>query len=80
MRAVIRLSPQSRWVLEYYPVEVLDENAEATTIRFSASDPAVVARLLLRLGDQAELREGDEVAATLEELRGAILTRYDHGG
>lgn len=79
VRAVIRLSPQSRWVLEYYPVEVLDENAEGTTIRFSASDPAVAARLLLRLGDQAELCEGDEVAATLEGLRGAILTRYDQG-
>ena len=61
VRAVIRLSRQAGWVAEYYPVEAVDED----TIRFSASDPSVAARLLLRLGPNAELVEGDEVARDL---------------
>ena len=80
VRAVIRLRAASRWVVEYYPVEILEESEETTTVRFSASDALVPARLLLRLGDQAELVDGVEVAQALERLRKDILTRYGHGG
>ena len=75
VHAVIRLAPQARWVADYYPVEIIDEG-KGTTVRFSASTAAVAARLLVRLGDAAELIEGDEVAAAVEDLRGRILTRY----
>ena len=57
---------------DYYPVEDLGDGQ----IRFSSSDPAVAARLLLRLGDDAELVEGPEVAALLGEYRRGIRARY----
>lgn len=73
--ATIRLGPRSRWVMEYYPVEVVEREPD-TVIRFSASDPSVAARLLLRLGADADLLEGPEVAASLADLRARILARY----
>lgn len=72
VRAVIRLSPRAAWVAEYYPVDRLDGD----TIEFSAADPLVAARLLLRLGQDAELLQGPEVAAVLAELRAKIAARY----
>ena len=75
-RAVIRLSPAARWVADYYPVDVLDAGDDGMVIRMSVGDPAVAARLLIRLGDGAELLEGDDIAAATSELRRRILTRY----
>jgi proteasome accessory factor C len=75
-RAVIRLEGPARWVADYYPVEVLEDTGTTLTVRFSAADPLVTARLLLRLGDAAELLEGDEVAAAHHRLRARILARY----
>lgn len=72
VRAVIHLEPRARWVAEYYPVEDLGDGR----IRFSATDPAVPARLLLRLGSDAHLLEGEEVAAALADFRRRIASRY----
>lgn len=72
VRAVIALSPESRWVTEYYPVDDLGDG----NIEFSASDPAVAARLLIRLGSTATLVEGDEVQACVLDHRKRILARY----
>lgn len=74
--ALIRLNAAARWVSGYYPVETVSEDEDSMLVRFSSNDPAVVARLLLRLGDDAELVEGDEVARSLEHLRHAIVDRY----
>ena len=74
--AVIRLDPVARWVADYYPVEQVSEDAAGLVVRFSSSDPSVTARLLLRLGGDAELLEGDEVAASLRDLRARVLSRY----
>ena len=73
VRATIRLSPRAKWVGEYYPVELLDDQG---LIAFSASDASVAARLLLRLGPDADLVDGDEVSAALAGSRRAILDRY----
>ena len=72
VRTTIRLGPAAQWVAEYYPVEDLGDGL----IRFSSSDPAVAARLLLRLGDDAALEEGAEVAGLLSEYRRRIQDRY----
>jgi proteasome accessory factor C len=80
VRAVIRLSDEARWVATYYPVETVADDDAGLDVRFSASDAAVIARLLLRLGRTAELLEGDEVAARLEDLRGKILAKYGETG
>ena len=74
--ARIRLSPGARWVAEYYPIDVVDEDENGTTIHFSSSDPAVAARLLIRLGSDAELLEGEVVREATEALRRRILRRY----
>lgn len=66
--AVIDLGPRARWVLEYYPVDVLADDGTTARIRFWAPDPEVAARLLLRLGDTAHWVEGVEVADRLRAL------------
>lgn len=77
--AVIRLGDGARWVADYYPVDVLETGADGMVIRMSVGDPAVAARLLIRLGDGAELLEGDDVAAAVSDLRTRVLTRYAAG-
>ena len=74
--SVIELGPQARWVLEYYPVEVLRETRSGVRVRFMSPDAEVPARLLLRLGDTARLIHGDEVAARVAELGERLLRRY----
>ena len=59
----------ARWVVDYYPADVIEDTDDATTIRLSTSDPMVAARLLLRLGGEAELIDGSEVGEALGELR-----------
>lgn len=75
--ATLRLEPAAQWITDYYPVDEVSTNDGSTVVRFSASDPRVVARLLLRLGSAAELIEGEEVAAATADLKQRILTRYN---
>ncbi len=76
-QVTIRLSERAGWVAEHYPVDIIDVTDDVTTIRMSVSDPAVAARLLLRLGDSAELVDGFNVAETVADLRKRILERYE---
>lgn len=73
---VIDLAPAARWVLEYYPVDVVRESSRTTRIRFHSPDTEVPARLLLRLGTHARLVEGPEVAARVAEIGRDLLSRY----
>lgn len=75
--ATIDLFSQARWVLEYYPVEIVDESEEKTRIRFSAPDPELPARLLMRLGPNARLIEGEKIAARAHELGRELLALYE---
>jgi len=76
VRATIRLRPSARWVADYYPVDVLDDDGEDLVVRFSASDASVAGRLLVRLGGDAVLEEGQEVGAARDQLRSRILGLY----
>ena len=78
----IRLERSGRWVAEYYPVEVLDDRGDTMTIRMSVGDPAVAARLLVRLGPAARR------SSTVRKLSGrrpicasgfGRATRHAHG-
>lgn len=72
----IELEPAARWVLEYYPVEALSDDNGSATIRFSSPDTEIPARLLLRLGTDARLVEGDEVRARVREMGASLLSIY----
>lgn len=72
----ISLGDRARWVLDYYPVEVLRETKTRCHIRFHSPDAEIPARLLLRLGGEAKLLRGDEVAARATELGSAILSKH----
>lgn len=74
--AVIELTPSAFWVSEYYPVEIVSDAADTRTVRFSAYDSGVAARLLVRLGSNARLIEGDEVRSATEDLRSRMLAVY----
>jgi proteasome accessory factor C len=76
VRTSFTLSPQSSWVAEYYPLDVIELEHGFLRVTMSVSDPLVAARLLLQLGDQASDIEGAEVEDTLEALRTRILARY----
>jgi proteasome accessory factor C len=76
VRARIALGPGARWVTEYYPVDVVSDRSEELIVDFSAADPLVAARLLLRLGPDAKLIKGEEVERALAELRQRILDVY----
>ncbi len=73
---VIELGTKARWVLEYYPVEVIRDTTKKVRIRFMSPDAEVPARLLLRLGDTARLIQGAEVARRVTELGESLLSRY----
>jgi proteasome accessory factor C len=77
VHATIELRPAAAWVTEYYPVEILEQDDDRIVIDFATTAPEVAARLMLRLGDDARLVAGDEVAATLSDLRRRILARYE---
>ena len=76
VRARIALGPGARWVTEYYPVDIVSDRSDELIVDFSAADPLVAARLLLRLGPDAKLIKGEEVERALAELRRRILDVY----
>ncbi len=73
---VIDLFPHAQWVLEYYPVEIMSGDDHKTRIRFSAPDPELPARLLLRLGEHAKLIDGPEVAERVQQLGERLQDTY----
>ncbi len=74
--AVIRLERPAFWVSDYYPVEIVSEDSGSRTVSFSAYDATVAAQLLIRLGADATLLEGDEVRTATDALRSRMLARY----
>lgn len=72
----VELSAPARWVLEYYPVEVVEESDATTTIKFHSPDAEIPARLLLRLGTDARLVSGDEVRSRVAEIGESLLATY----
>ncbi|HET9260667.1 MAG TPA: WYL domain-containing protein [Acidimicrobiia bacterium] len=76
IECVIDLEPSARWVLEYYPVEVLADGEDIVRIKFYSPDTEVPARLLLRLGTDARLVEGDEVRDRLVAIGEELARTY----
>ncbi len=77
-RVTLRLQPSASWVLDEYPYESAEPDGEAQIVKLVATSREWLERLLLRLGDTAELLESDQVFDA--DVRGAaarrILARY----
>jgi proteasome accessory factor C len=75
--AHILLAPESGWVLDYYPVELVAEREDGSKeILFYSPDAEIPARLLLRLGAGARLLEGEGVRARVEAIGKELRARY----
>lgn len=77
---VLELEPAAAWVAEHYPTEGVERVGDGRLrVRLRVSERAWLERLLLRLGTQARVVEGDDVAATAAVR---VLARYggDAGG
>jgi proteasome accessory factor C len=75
----LRLRPAARWIAEYYATTELaereDGGVEAT---LPARQLGWVARLLLRVGDDAEIVEPVELREEVRRLARETLARYGH--
>ena len=75
--ATVRLTPQARWVTEYYPVESAAEEADGgLTVTLRVGDPAWLVRLLLPLGGTAQLVEPAELVERVRATAREALAHY----
>jgi proteasome accessory factor C len=71
------LRPGARWVAEYYVASDVTERDDGTLeVTLPAKQTRVMASLVLRLGDDAEVLDPPEVAAEVRDLARASLARY----
>lgn len=77
-RAVVRLSPSARWVLERYPHdEAGDADAAGwVTARLPVASEQWLVRTMLRLGPEAELIEPPDLRAVVATASERVLERY----
>lgn len=75
-RAVLRLAPEARWVVEEYPVDTVVDGVDGWyEVRLPVSSDRWLAKLLIRLGPTAELVEPAEFTGAAA-LAQRILAGY----
>jgi proteasome accessory factor C len=77
-RAVVRIAPAARWLVERYPVDEVgepDEDGRVIVRLPVASEPWLI-RTLLRLGRDAEVIEPVELAGVARVAAERVLARY----
>jgi proteasome accessory factor C len=73
----LRLRPAARWIAEYYATTDVDELDDGgIEVTLPARQLGWVARLLLRVGDDAEVVEPAVLGAEVSRLAEATLARY----
>jgi proteasome accessory factor C len=77
-RAVIRIAPAGRWLVERFPVDDVSEPDQGgwTTVRLPVASEQWLVTTMLRLGPDAELVEPAEWRATVSDAAGSVLDRY----
>ena len=74
--AVLTLSPDARWVAEYYPVEELIEGeGGAATVRMRYAETGWMVRLVLGLGADVVVQDPPELAAAVTQRACAAVRR-----
>lgn len=75
--ATLHLARDARWVAEYYPSEVLAEEADgSSTVQLRAPDPAWVVALALRLGPSGRILDPPGLAEQVRERAREALAAY----
>jgi predicted DNA-binding transcriptional regulator YafY len=79
-RVALLVPPSARWVAEAFPVQRVTARPDGRIeITLAVSGRPWLARLLLRLGPEAEVLEPAELASVGREAAGRILDRYRDG-
>lgn len=73
---VLDLTPEAKWVAEYYPVTDRDDHASHISVTFPLASPAWASSLLLRLGDSVTRVSDDQVAHAAAADAQAALAHY----
>jgi proteasome accessory factor C len=77
-RVTVELTPNGRWVAEYYPCEETTELGEGRLrVVLSTPDTRWVRRLALRLGDDGTVLGPPALAAQIRDDAAAALANYD---
>jgi len=80
-RVTLRLAPQARWVVEYYPVEDVRPRADGSTdVDLLVADRRWLDRLLLRLAPHASIVVPAEFTASFTSAAQEALSLYQGGG
>ena len=75
----LRLRPAARWIAEYYATtQVRELDGGGLDVTLPARQLGWVARLLLRVGDDAEVVEPPELDDEVQRLARETLARYGH--
>ena len=79
MSVRLRLRPAARWIAEYYATTELEEREDGgIEATLPARQLGWVARLLLRVGDDAEVVEPAELRDEVHRLARETLAGYGH--
>jgi proteasome accessory factor C len=74
------LQPAGRWVIDYYPVEAVEEHADGiATVTLKARDEEWVRRLALALGGAGRLLDPPDLVDAVQVAARAALAAYDAG-
>ena len=76
IRVRLRLSPEARWVAEYYRAERAVVRRGAVEVTLPTKDLAWLAKLVLRLGGAAEIVEPDELRTVAARVADETLALY----
>jgi len=75
----LRLRPAARWIAEYYATTDIEEKDDGgVEVTLPARQLGWVARLLLRVGDDAAVVEPKDLLEETRRLARETLARYDH--
>jgi proteasome accessory factor C len=72
----LALGPRARWVAEYYVVGNVEERDGFLEVTLPTKDLAWAAKLVLRLGGEARVREPEELRSLTRELAEKTLEHY----
>jgi proteasome accessory factor C len=72
----LALGPRARWVAEYYVVGDVEERDGFLEVTLPTKDLAWAAKLVLRLGGEARVREPEELRSLTRELAEKTLEHY----